>query len=54
MSYTLTRADLYRVILAGPAVSMVLPDREDVGLSSVSDMKVKGMSTGYFFEKARG
>ena len=54
MSYTLTRADLDRVIQAGPAVSIVLPDREDAGWNSVTGMKVKGMSTGYVFEKARG
>jgi len=33
---------------------MILPDREDAGWSSVKGMKVKGMSTGYVFEKARG
>jgi hypothetical protein len=42
MPYTLTWADLYRVIQAGPAVSMVLPDREDAGWSSVTGMKVRG------------
>jgi hypothetical protein len=33
---------------------MVLPDREDAGWNSVTGMKVKGMSAGYVFEKARG